>query len=61
MHWTCGQCHLLCMWEICSKIVIEMSIQDMWSVFFFLYMWVVCSKRVIGLSILYMWSVFCVS
>ena len=33
----CVQCHLLCMWEICSNIVIEMSIQDMWSVLFFIY------------------------
>ena len=37
MHWTCDQCHLLYMWVICSNIVIEMSIQDMWSVFFFMY------------------------
>ena len=42
------------MWEVCSNIVIGMSVLDMWSV---LCMWDVCSNIVIGLSVLDMWSV----
>ena len=37
MVWTCGQCCLLCMWDVCPNIVIGLSILDMWSVLFVMY------------------------
>ena len=37
MYWTCGQCCLLCMWVVCSKIMVGLSVLDMWSVFFVMY------------------------
>ena len=61
MYWTCVQCHLLCMWEICSNIVIGLSILYMWSVFCVFYKWVLGSNIAIGLYIQGKWSVFCVS
>ena len=47
------------MWDICSNIVIGLSVLDMWSVLFVMYV-DVCSNIVIGLSLLDMWSVLCV-
>ena len=46
------------MWDVCSNIVIGLSVLDMLSVLFHLCMWDVCSNIVIGLSVLDMWSVF---
>ena len=34
---TCGQCCLLCMWDVCSNRVIGLSVLDMWSVLFVMY------------------------
>ena len=45
------------MWDVCSNIVIGLSVLDMWSVLFVMYMCDVCSNIVIGLNVLDMWSV----
>ena len=37
MLWTCGQCCLLCMWDVCSNIVIGLSVLVMLSVLCVLY------------------------
>ena len=44
------------MWDVCSNIVIGLSVLDMWSVLFVMYVGR-SSNIVIGLSILDMWSV----
>ena len=47
------------MWDVCSNIVIGLSVLDM-SQCCLLCIWVGCSNIVIGMSVLDMWSVFCV-
>ena len=42
------------MWDVCSSIVIGLSVLDMWSV---LCVWDICSNVMIGLSVMDMWSV----
>ena len=37
LYWTCGQCLVLCMWVVGSKIVIRLYILDMWSVLCVMY------------------------
>ena len=37
MYWTCDQCCLLCVWVVCSKMMVGLSVLDMWSVFFVMY------------------------
>ena len=48
---------MLCMWDVCSNIVIGLSVLDMLSECCLLCMWDVCSNIVIGLSVLDMLSV----